>query len=230
VGSNRTKRLEEQQLLRKRNGKYVIVFIFFPWLNFQYLHFFFIENNFFHKNLLEILLPLLNGLAQAESEGICHRDIKPQNIIYNPKSGKYKLTNFSIAAICPKGQKTFSINVDEISGTPFFMSPELYMAFSEKWGRTEKKSISYDPFKSDVWSLGVTILVMMRIPNKKLSKLCKGKTAVIVDILENHVKKDYPNFYDIISGMLKFYPEQRLSFSLVECLITKNFPENILAL
>jgi serine/threonine protein kinase len=186
--------------------------------------------NYSHFFFKEILLPLLNGLTQAESEGVCHRDIKPQNIIFNSKSGKYKLTNFSIAGICPKGQKSISIQFDEISGTPFFMSPELYEAFNEKWPRTEKKILTYDPFKSDVWSLGVTILVMMRVPIKKLSKICKGKTTVINDILDNHVKKDYPNFYEMISGMLLFYPEQRLSFLLVECLLNKNFPENILAL
>ena len=171
----------------------------------------------------------MNGLRDAEQEGICHRDIKPQNIILNPKSGKYKLTNFSIAGLCPKNQKIFSLSLEEVSGTPIFMSPELYTAFKEKWPRTEKKFFNYDPFKSDVWSLAVTILYMMQVPTKKLSKLCKGKTNAINDVLENHVRKDFPGFYDVMSGMLKFYPEQRLSFSLVERLIAKCFPENILA-
>jgi len=45
-------------------------------------------------------------------------------------------------------------------GTLFYMSPEVAQA--RKW----KETISYDPFKADIWSLGITVyqLYMFKFP------------------------------------------------------------------
>ena len=33
------------------------------------------------------------------SNGVCHRDLKPDNVLYNPKVGSMKLMDFNISKI-----------------------------------------------------------------------------------------------------------------------------------
>ena len=41
-----------------------------------------------------IISSLLNCLVYLHDRGVCHRDIKPDNILYDPKSGEIKLIDF----------------------------------------------------------------------------------------------------------------------------------------
>lgn len=63
---------------------------------------------------------LLSGLGALHRAGIVHRDIKPDNILLR-KDGVYKLTDFSLAALCDEPRLTHH---DGIVGTPAYMSPE----------------------------------------------------------------------------------------------------------
>lgn len=46
-----------------------------------------------------IIRELLKTVAYIHSVGACHRDIKPDNILYNPKKEKIKLIDFELAKI-----------------------------------------------------------------------------------------------------------------------------------
>ena len=41
-----------------------------------------------------ILKELLSVVAYMHSQGVCHRDIKPDNIMYNPVKKKIKIIDF----------------------------------------------------------------------------------------------------------------------------------------
>ncbi|MFO0095028.1 MAG: serine/threonine-protein kinase, partial [Gemmatimonadaceae bacterium] len=86
-----------------------------------------------------ILLQAARALAHAHAEGVVHRDVKPANIMVNPK-GDVVLTDFGIAKAI--GGTALTKSGTQI-GTPVYMSPEQ---FSDK---------AVGP-ASDQYALGVT--------------------------------------------------------------------------
>lgn len=78
---------------------------------------------------------------------ILHRDIKPLNILFT-KNNNIKLSDFGLSGIIPIiSSATTLIRVDSIKGgTEYFYSPETY-----------SNNVT---FKSDIWSLGVTLFLM----------------------------------------------------------------------
>lgn len=63
---------------------------------------------------------LLRSLAYTHSVGICHRDIKPQNLLLNPSTGILKLCDFGSAKILVAGEP----NVSYICSR-YYRAPEL---------------------------------------------------------------------------------------------------------
>ncbi len=70
----------------------------------------------------EILRQVADALAAIHGLGICHRDIKPGNVLVD-KNNCGKLTDFGIARI-PGSELTMH---DEILGSPLYMAPESYL-------------------------------------------------------------------------------------------------------
>jgi eukaryotic-like serine/threonine-protein kinase len=94
--------------------------------------------------VLEIGLQAADALDYAHAKGIVHRDIKPANLMYNDQTQAMKITDFGIARITSSGHT----KTGTILGTPSFMSPEQ-MTGKPVDGR------------SDIFSLGVTLFVML---------------------------------------------------------------------
>ncbi len=72
------------------------------------------------STVIEIVTYAAEALDYAHSQDVIHRDIKPANIMYNPATGKIKITDFGIARITDNNKTKTGI----ILGTPSYMSPE----------------------------------------------------------------------------------------------------------
>jgi len=87
---------------------------------------------------------VLEGLLYLHKKGIIHRDIKGQNILVDNR-GVCKLADFGASRYL---NKTADNNASfSFKGTPVFMSPEVIT--EQRYSR-----------KSDVWSVGCTVLQM----------------------------------------------------------------------
>ncbi len=100
-------------------------------------------------SFLQIAIKLVESLGKLHEKNIIHKDIKPQNIIFNSATGQLKITDFSIGSRLHKENQNLS-NPNLIEGTLAYMSPE-------QTGRMNR-SIDY---RTDFYSLGVTFYEML---------------------------------------------------------------------
>ncbi|KAL7409221.1 Pkinase-domain-containing protein [Mrakia frigida] len=87
---------------------------------------------------------LLRSLSYIHSVGICHRDIKPQNLLIHPTTGVLKLIDFGSAKILVAGEP----NVSYICSR-YYRAPELIFG-----------SVNYST-NIDIWSTGCVMAELM---------------------------------------------------------------------
>ena len=88
---------------------------------------------------------VLRSLAYIHSLGICHRDIKPQNLLLDPRTGVLKLCDFGSAKILVPGEP----NVSYICSR-YYRAPELI------FGATNYTT------NIDIWSTGCVMAELMQ--------------------------------------------------------------------
>jgi serine/threonine protein kinase len=88
-----------------------------------------------------LLAGVADALAYAHTQGVVHRDVKPDNIMLDRATGRPMVTDFGIARAA-QGDTRLTVTGVAI-GTPAYMSPEQALGERELDGR------------SDIYSLGV---------------------------------------------------------------------------
>jgi eukaryotic-like serine/threonine-protein kinase len=75
--------------------------------------------------LLDLAIPLTEGLAAAHRQGIVHRDLKPNNVMVDDQ-GHLKILDFGLSRIaCDSPDSSMNLTRSgEVLGTPLHMSPE----------------------------------------------------------------------------------------------------------
>ena len=167
---------------------------------------------------------MCRALAYIRALGICHRDIKPQNILIDTENSVLKLCDFGSAKIIKPNEKNHAYICSR-----YYRAPELIFGSSQY------------SFQVDIWSLGciiaelvlgrplfpgkdssdqlVEIIKVLGTPTKeqihKMNPECKDKEFPIIQSLpwERVFKrrKVTESYLDLISKLLIYEPDKRLT-------------------
>ncbi|KAM3961549.1 glycogen synthase kinase 3 beta homolog shaggy isoform 4-T4 [Aphomia sociella] len=134
---------------------------------------------------------LFRSLAYIHSLGICHRDIKPQNLLLDPKTGVLKLCDFGSAKHLVRGEP----NVSYICSR-YYRAPELIFG-----------AIDYTT-KIDVWSAGCVVAELLLG-----QPIFPGDSGVdqLVEIIKVFRACTPPDAISLVSRLLEYTPGARLS-------------------
>jgi len=142
-----------------------------------------------------VLADVCRALAYAHKSGIVHRDIKPDNIMFD-EHGHAVVTDFGIAKAASGGKLT---GTGMSIGTPHYMSPE------------QAKAQALDG-RSDIYSLGVVAYQCLTggVPFDGEDSFSIGYKHIMEEIptppLENPEKRQ---LFEIVKKMMAKLPEQR---------------------
>lgn len=121
---------------------------------------------------LEVTLQLTAALASAHSQGIVHRDVKPQNVLLLDLSTHVvaKLGDFGIAREVMNSSLATLTQTGQVLGTPDYLSPEQVM------GESGDRS-------SDVYALGIVLFEMLtgHLPFEAETPLAAASRRMFVD-------------------------------------------------
>eukprot|EP01105_Mastigella_eilhardi_P012127 TRINITY_DN2790_c0_g1_i4.p1 TRINITY_DN2790_c0_g1~~TRINITY_DN2790_c0_g1_i4.p1 ORF type:complete len:872 (-),score=204.74 TRINITY_DN2790_c0_g1_i4:16-2631(-) len=117
---------------------------------------------------------VLQGLVYLHNQEIVHRDLKCANLLIN-KMGELKIADFGVAAVLEGTRASFTI-----VGSPYWMAPEI---ITESGHNT----------KSDIWSLGCTVIELITghppfydLPNiRALYKVVQSEIPIPENISED---------------------------------------------
>ena len=175
-----------------------------------------IRKHYSEYELMSILFCIVKSLSFLQQQNISHRDIKPQNILIlnDSNSNKvYKLADFGEAKELLKGNRP--TNIQTLRGTELYMSPILFFAYR---GRKKMKYIQHNPYKSDVFSLGLCALFASTLCYESLLDVRELKSNIsIYVVVEKYLRFKYSdNVVNIISKMLDINETTRVDFVQLE--------------
>jgi len=115
------------------------------------------------KKFLIFTESLINSFAFLQTKNICHMDLKPDNLLLDESNENIYIIDLSVSKqIIFDSPEDTKKNLT-VAGSPKYFSPELRAAFKQKIQTTV-----LNPFKSDVFSLGLLLLELgtLKLPEK----------------------------------------------------------------
>lgn len=181
------------------------------------------KTSYTEANLLSMLAEIVEALLYAQRKSIAHRDIKPHNIL-TTLSPPYHVKLVDFGSGCLVDGK-----VQQLTGTPLYMSPELIPVFQQYQVTGDLPPSSSDPYQADVYSLGVTFLhlALAEVPVKLMGM---QREAALAEYIER-LKQDYPIMHSFLVLMLQTDPMARITFEQLRTsllLLSKNAHEPLI--
>jgi serine/threonine protein kinase len=145
------------------------------------------------KDSVDIFLQIAGALVAVHSAGLCHRDMKPANVMMRP-DGRIVLIDFGLAKFMDNA--TSLTQVGEVRGSPYYISPE-----QAEGAPTDQRS--------DLYSLGVIFYEM-------LTGTRPFRGSSVMAIIQSHRNDPIPvlpeelsRFQRLIDGLLAKNPAER---------------------
>ena len=185
------------------------------------------------KELILILINLIETFSYLQGKGVSHRDVKPQNILcFN--NNIYKIADFGEAKT--KEKKRFELlkngfienedynndtNKQTVRGTELYMSPILFKAYRN----SPLENTKYNAFKNDVFSLGYCILFAATLTYQSLYDIREisdqdDQRLIVEKYLRGRYSK---NFTNLVLFMLQIKEKKRPDFIELDSWIKNNY-------
>lgn len=146
---------------------------------------------------------VLLGLKACHDAGVCHRDMKPENVLYGTRAPDSKLliTDFGLSCRYKQGKKS----ITDWCGTTPYMAPEVFICSKQK-----------TPYgcECDLWSTGVLVYILLtgympfdgdEATTEK--NVCAGKYSMSPSVIGNisDAAKDF------LKRLLEVDPDKRMT-------------------
>ncbi|GMF44760.1 unnamed protein product [Phytophthora fragariaefolia] len=162
------------------------------------------------------LSDILLGLQYLHQRRICHRDIKPDNVLLND-TGRCHLTDFGCAKAfggnllnaTHEHDDNEALRLTDTVGTYQFLAPECC------------SGEPYDPFKVDIWAVGVVLFVFFfgRLPftsestRELFEEIIRAEVVLPGPDESSREQPPSPEAQDMLYRLLEKNPEQRITIS-----------------
>lgn len=151
---------------------------------------------------------VLCALEYCHQKNIAHRDIKPANILLDVY-GRPKLADFGLSSFYDNNQL-----IRSFAGSRPFMPPEIING---------KK---HDPFKADIWSLGITFFMIGAAKSPWPSNKMKVLKSTITNGMITYPPVFNHHYIQALKSMCQVKPKNRLSIqALLELQVFNDFDE-----
>lgn len=164
------------------------------------------------EKVVERVAPIAEALAYCHERGVIHRDVKPENIFIEAKTGRSVLIDFGIVKRDPMRLgatlEGLSLSLTEegtVLGTPAFMSPE----------QLDGKNFGELSGASDVWGLCATMFYGLTgvapVPGDSLINIFHSVLAGEIREIRDFVPNIPAWFERLYQRAMTRVPEQRCS-------------------
>jgi cell division control protein 7 len=177
---------EDKKIVKIYDGNYIDeeLYLIFPFQKHTKFTDYFMKISL--QDIKKYMFNLLSCLESIHNVGIVHRDVKPDNFLYDIETHECMLIDFGLSEVDFndtykfKDEESFkkildlqkSMSIQHRIGTRGFLAPEVIFC-----GKNQEKSV-------DIWAAGIIFLsfICKRMPVLNLNKFSKIKDEIIRDL------------------------------------------------
>ena len=146
------------------------------------------KNGFSEDVCKFLLLQIIKAVDDLHKNGICHRDLKTENMVLVGKNYDVKLCDFGFSTkFLKKNKQKKKLKIP--FGTDYYMAPEIL------------KGIKYDGDKIDIFSIGALLFVLMTkkfgFKEAKIYDKIEKKSQLLYELIK---EKKYDQYWELLKA------------------------------